>query len=104
MKKVIYGLSALAVLGLASCQSEEVVENPSDKEMISFAVTSGNPSRAAQSFCNTSKPEQITVKALVNGTTTEYFNETLTTTDGGKNYSFSFFLNSLYAIQLAVYK
>ena len=77
----------MAVLGLASCQSEEVVENPSDKEMISFAVTSGNPSRAEQSFCNTSKPEQITVKALVNGVGTEYFNETLTTTDGGKNYS-----------------
>lgn len=75
MKKVTFLLSALAVVGLTSCQSDEVIENYGDNTPISFAVTSNNPTRAAQSYCNNNKPEQVNVKAMVG--TQEYFKITL---------------------------
>lgn len=77
MKK--YFLGAAALLALTACSNDETVDLNQDGNVISFAVTANNPSRAAdgQVFNYLAKPGSFTVYAAYNGKT--YFqNETFT--------------------------
>ena len=72
MKKVLLG--TLAVLTLAACSKDEVVQqNPNDA--ISFDVVTGKAvSRALDGYCNNKKPDDFDVWAKVG--TTNYFAKT----------------------------
>lgn len=72
MKKVLLG--TLAVLTLAACSKDEVVQqNPNDA--ISFTATTGKAvSRAADGYCNEAKPGEFDVWAKVGAT--NYFAKT----------------------------
>ena len=77
MKK--YFLGAAALLALTACSNDETVDLNQDGNVISFAVTANNPSRAAagEVFNNAAKPANFTVYAAHGGQT--YFeNETFT--------------------------
>ena len=73
MKKVLLG--TLAVLTLAACSKDEVIQqNPNDE--ISFSVTTNKAiSRAANGFCNNHTPKRFVVSASYTkgGSTTQYF-------------------------------
>lgn len=79
MKKVLLG--TLAVLTLAACSKDEVVQqNPNDA--ISFTATTGKAiSRAIDGYCNNAKPGDFDVWAKVG--TTNYFAKTNYHEDGG---------------------
>ena len=63
MKKCFFG--AIAVLALASCSNEKVVELSQDQE-IKFTVEAGKAtSRAVDGYCNNAKPGEFTVWANV---------------------------------------
>ena len=75
MKKCFFG--AIAVLALASCSNEKVVELSQDQE-IKFTATAGKAlSRAADGYCNKSLPDNFQVwarhKAESASTYTSYF-------------------------------
>lgn len=80
MKKVLLG--TLAVLTLAACSKDEVIQqNPNDE--ISFSVVTNKAvSRAADGYCNLTKPANMVVSALytTDGSTwkTYFTNETYT--------------------------
>lgn len=80
MKKVLLG--TLAVLTLAACSKDEVIQqNPNDE--ITFSVTTNKAvSRAANGYCNLTKPANMVVSALytTDGSTwkTYFTNETYT--------------------------
>ena len=63
MKKVLLG--TLAVLTLAACSKDEVVQqNPNDA--ITFSATTGKAiSRAADGYCNKVKPKDFQVVCLL---------------------------------------
>ena len=73
MKKVLLG--TLAVLTLAACSKDEVIQqNPNDE--ISFSVVTNKAvSRAANGFCNNHTPKRFVVSASYTkgGSTTQYF-------------------------------
>lgn len=65
MKKCFFG--AIAVLALASCSNEKVVELSQDQE-IKFTVEAGKAtSRAADGYCNNVKPTEFNVWASAQG-------------------------------------
>lgn len=80
MKKVLLG--TLAVLTLAACSKDEVIQqNPNDE--ISFSVTTNKAvSRAADGYCNNETPATMTVSALY-------------TDDNGSSWK-KYFTNELY--------
>lgn len=61
MKKCFFG--AIAVLALASCSNEKVVELSQDQEIKFTAVTGKATSRAADGWCNSKKPGDFQVWA-----------------------------------------
>ena len=63
MKKCFFG--AIAVLALASCSNEKVVELSQDQEIKLTAVTGKALSRAADSYCNKNMPANFKVWANV---------------------------------------
>lgn len=74
MKKVLVG--AMALLSLAACSNEEVLQKNEVKQEIGFtAVTGKATSRAADGYCNNHMPPSIWVSAsYTNGSTTsQYF-------------------------------
>ena len=79
MKKVLLG--TLAVLTLAACSKDEVIQqNPNDE--ISFSVVTNKAiSRAADGYCNDETPEEMKVSALY--------------TSDGTNWK-TYFTNELY--------
>lgn len=84
MKKVLLG--TLAVLTLAACSKDEVVQqNPNDA--ISFTATTGKAvSRAADGYCNKQLPDQFDVWARV-GTNNYFAKETYSKSGSGDTYS-----------------
>lgn len=70
--KLIYG-AALSALALTACSNEDLVQGPTDTNAISFAVTNGATTRAAQSHCNTNLPGEFLVSAQFHGQTGFYF-------------------------------
>lgn len=73
MKKCFFG--AIAVLALASCSNEKVVELSQDQE-IKFTATAGKAlSRAADGYCNKSLPNnfQVWARHKAGDTYTSYF-------------------------------
>ena len=77
MKKCFFG--AIAVLALASCSNEKVVELSQD-QAIKFTVEAGKAtSRAADGYCNNHKPGEFNVWASAQGK--NYFNAL------GENYT-----------------
>ncbi len=86
MKK--YFLGAAALLALTACSNDETVDLNQDGNVISFAVTANNPSRAAtgEVFNNNALPTDFTVYAAYAGHT--YFqNETFTRQGATSNYN-----------------
>lgn len=91
MKKVLLG--TLAVLTLAACSKDEVIQqNPNDE--ISFSVTTNKAvSRAANGFCNNHTPKRFVVSASYTkgSSTTQYFlNDRFIkngSTENGKEYN-----------------
>ena len=77
MKK--YFIGAAALLAFTACSNDETVDLNQDGNVISFAVTANNPSRAITSevFNNAALPESFTVCAA-HGTKTYFENETFT--------------------------
>ena len=84
MKK--YFIGAAALLAFTACSNDETVDLNQDGNVISFAVTANNPSRAVTSevFNNAKKPESFTVYAA-HGDKTYFTNETFTK-DASDNY------------------
>ena len=77
MKKVLLG--TLAVLTLAACSKDEVIQQNPNDEITFTAVTNKAVSRAADGYCNSSMPASMVVSALYtsDGTWKTYFtNET----------------------------
>lgn len=70
--KILYG-AALSALMLTACSQESVIDVPVQTDAISFAVTNGATSRAAQSQCNTNMPASFKVSAAKAGTNEFYF-------------------------------
>lgn len=68
--KFLLGAAALATL-LTACSQDEIID--SQKDGIRFGMTTGNTTRALQSYCNNVKPERFNVIATNNGTTERYF-------------------------------
>ena len=86
MKK--YFLGAAALLALTACSNDETVDLNQDGNVISFAVTANNPSRAAANevFNPNALPQSFTVYAAYDGKT--YFqNETFTKQGATSNYN-----------------
>ena len=88
MKKVLLG--TLAVLTLAACSKDEVIQqNPNDE--ISFSVVTNKAvSRAADGYCNKSLPGSMLVSALytADGSTWKtYFTNEIYTKGTGSNYA-----------------
>lgn len=85
MKK--YFIGAAALLAFTACSNDETVDLNQDGNVISFAVTANNPSRAVTSevFNNAKKPESFTVYAA-HGDKTYFTNETFTK-DASDNYT-----------------
>ena len=69
MKKVLLG--TLAVLTLAACSKDEVIQQNPNDEITFSVVTNKAVSRAADGYCNNAKPKDFQVWAEV----------------GNKNYS-----------------
>lgn len=68
--KFLLGAAALATL-LTACSQDEIID--SQKDGIRFGMTTGNTTRALQSYCNNVKPERFNVIATNAGTTERYF-------------------------------
>ena len=62
-------LIAASAMALASCSSDEVVQSNENANAIQFSVVANNASRAADYWCNNSKPNQFNVWAAVDGKT-----------------------------------
>lgn len=90
MKKS-YLWGAFAVMALASCSQDEVVNIPQSE--IKYSVVANKASRADDVFCNKNKPEHFYVSAIYNptaegGTSSVYFTEDyLYSENGGDTYS-----------------
>ncbi len=85
MKK--YFIGAAALLAFTACSNDETVDLNQDGNVISFAVTANNPSRAADNevFCNNALPGKFTVYAAYDNAT--YFtNETFSNGGSGSSY------------------
>ena len=65
MKKVLLG--TMAVLTLAACSKDEVIQHNPNDEITFTAVTNKAVSRAADGFCNSSMPGDFQVWAEVDG-------------------------------------
>lgn len=83
--KFLFG-AALSALMLTAC-SQDIIDGPEPSEgAISFAVTNGATSRAAQSHCNTNMPSSFKVSAAKHGTTDYYFEgDVVNKADGSAN-------------------
>lgn len=68
--KFLLGAAALATL-LTACSQDEIID--SQKDGIRFGMTTGNTTRALQSYCNNVKPDRFNVIATNAGTTERYF-------------------------------
>lgn len=79
--KFLLGAAALATL-LTACSQDEIID--SQKDGIRFGMTTGNTTRALQSYCNNVKPERFNVIATNAGTTDRYF--TTEATQSGANW------------------
>ena len=79
--KFLFGAAALATL-LTACSQDEIID--SQKDGIRFGMTTGNTTRALQSYCNNVKPERFNVIATNAGTTDRYF--TTEATQSGANW------------------
>lgn len=78
-------LGALAVLGLAACSKSEIVEINKSEEILLGAVTGKNITKAADGYCNNSKPNDFDVWAATDGK--KYFEaETYTFDPGSSTY------------------
>ena len=85
MKK--YFIGAAALLAFTACSNDETVDLNQDGNVISFAVTANNPSRAADKevFCNNALPGDFKVYAAYNNAT--YFtDETFSNGGSGSSY------------------
>lgn len=64
MKK--YFIGAAALLAFTACSNDETVDLNQDGNVISFAVTANNPSRAADIYCSNNLPGEFTIWASHN--------------------------------------
>ena len=95
MKKVLLG--TLAVLTLAACSKDEVIQqNPNDE--ISFSVVTNKAvSRAADGYCNNETPATMTVSALYTSNGTDwktYFKNEVYKKDGSDKDGKKYVINS----------
>ena len=73
MKKTLNLFSVMATLTtltlLTGCGSDEVINDPTVDNPITFSITANNESRSADFYCNNYKPNDIYVSALYNSGT-----------------------------------
>ena len=71
MKKTLNLFSVLAATAaltlLPGCSSDEVINDPTADNPITFTITANNDSRSAEFYCNNNKPSQIYVSATYLG-------------------------------------
>lgn len=88
MKKVLVG--AMALLTLAACSNEEVLQKNEVNQEIGFTAVTGKAlTRAYDGFCNNAMPDAITVSASYTdgGVTSQYFLNDIYDHGTGKDYT-----------------
>ena len=82
--KIFYG--ALAMLSLAACSQEEVLDVNRSGDEITFSVVTNKATRAADVYCNSHKPEGFKVWATYDNKTF-IDGDNITSTDGGNTWT-----------------